>query len=245
MATNNFDQDDQQDTLASDVNRGLSDIQSTKTRGTQRLRPHIIGISIGSVLILSIIAATVWSGSRLFAKNSQPTIVGSIPQAANVVARYCNALVHHNYSQAQKYILPNSTNPSDLLRQEVEDAEQQNQGPLIRCTTFDGKDATYPKGQHFSVHVHKDKKYGGYDPDDPANVYTTKEVVSFEMDFFFQRPNAPTTYLTGNCQVLLTGKSQWLIYGSCPMHECPIPGWKRSWGIGPACFSPYVVGGKQ
>ena len=71
--------------------------------------------------------------------------------------------------------------------------------PLMRCTTSDGKDATYPKGQHFSVYVHKNK-YGGYDTDDPANVCATKEVVSFEMDFFFQRSNAPTTYLTGSCK---------------------------------------------
>ena len=244
MATNNFDQDDQQDTLASEVNRGLSDRQSTKKMGIRPSRSHIIGISVGSVLILSIIAATVWSGSSLFAKNSQPTIVGSIPQAANVVARYCNALVHHNYSQAQKYILPNSTDSSRPPQKEVEYAESQNGGPLIRCTTFDGKDATYPKGQQFFVRVHKNKD-GLYYYDDPANVYTTKEVVSFQMDFFFQKPHAPTTYLTGNCQVLLTGKSQWLIYDSCPMDECPIPGWKASWGVGPVCPPPYVVKGKQ
>ena len=244
MATNNFDQDDQQDTLAFDVNRGLSDRQSTKTIDFRPPRLQIISISVCSVLTISLIAVTVWSGSHLFAKNSQSTIVGSISQAANVVARYCNALVHHNYSQAQKHILPNSTDPSDLLQQEVKDAELQNQGPLIRCTTFDEKDATYPKGQHFFVHIHKDK-YGGYNPDDSANVYTTKEVVSFEMDFFFQKPNAPTTYLIGNCQVLLTGKSQWLIYGSCPMNECPIPNWSPLAGIGPACPPPHVVGNNQ
>ena len=234
MATNNFDQDDQQDTLASEVNRGLSDRQSTKTIDFRPSRSQIIGISVGSILILSIIAATVWSGSSLFAKNSQPTIVGSIPQAANVVARYCNALVHHNYSQAQKYILPNST---VLLQKDVEYAESLSGGPLIRCTTFGGKDVTSPKGQPFFVRVHKNKD-GLYDYNDPANVYTTKEVVSFQIDFFFQKPNVAPTYISGSCQVLHTGKQQWLIYGgSCFIPLCPIPGWKRIMGIGPVC--PY------
>ncbi len=196
MSTKNLDQDDQQSNILFDSSGDISDIQTAKKKGNRRLRSQIVGISGGSVLILSIIAVTVWSGSRIFANGSQPVTVGSIPQATNVVSNYCNALVKHNFSQAQKYILPNSTSPSDLLQQEVKDAEEQNQGPFVRCKIFNGKDTTYPQGKPFFVTIHKEGL--GYRLSDPANSYTTKEVVSFQMDFFFQKPNSPTTYLTGS-----------------------------------------------
>jgi hypothetical protein len=236
MSTKNLDQDDPQSKVSEDI----SDTRSTKKKGNQWSQSKIIGISGGSVLIISIIAVTVWSGSRIFANGSQSAPIGSIPQATNVIANYCNALVKHNFSQAQKYILPNSSSIPDLLQQEVKDAEEQNQGPLVRCKIFGGKDTTYPKGKQFFVASHKEGL--GYALSDPANSFITKEVVSFQMDFFFQKPNSPTTYLTGNCQVLSTSNQKWLIYGSCPMDECPIPGWKPFMGIGPECLPPNVVG---
>jgi hypothetical protein len=240
MSTKDLDQDDPQSKKPFEVSEDISNIQSTKKEGNQRSQSKIIGISGGSVLIISIIAVTVWSGSRIFANSSQPTPIGSIPQATNVIANYCNALVKHNFPQAQEYILPNSSSIPDLLQQEVKDAEEQNQGPLVRCKIFGGKDAMYPKGKQFFVAVHQDGL--GYRFNDPANLYTTKEVVSFQMNFLFQKPNSPTTYLTGSCQVLATSNQKWLIYGSCPMDECPIPGWKPFMGIGPVCLSPNVVG---
>ena len=229
MATNNFDQDDQQDILAIDVNSNFSNISSTKKMSSRAFQLQIIRFSALSLPILTILAVMVWSGSHLFANGSQAPLVGSIPQARNIVANYCNALVKHDFSQAQQYILPNSTSPSDLLQQEVQDAENQNQGPLAMCTIFEGQDTTYPGGKQFDL-------------DNATKSYTAKEVVSFQMEFFFQKPNAPTTYLTGSCQVLSTGNQQWLIYSSCPMDECPIPGWKAGWGLGPECPQPYVVG---
>jgi hypothetical protein len=238
MTSKNFDQNNQQDKLAFDVSGNISNIQSTKENTNRWSRSQVISISIGSILILSIITVTIWSSSRIFADRSQPAIIGSIPQAANVVANYCKALVKHNFSQAQKYILPYSTFPSDLLQQQVSDAEEQNQGPLVSCQIFNGKDATYPGGKQLAIH----KESFGYLQNDPAHSYITKEVVSFSMQFFFQKPNAPTTYLTGGCQVVSTGNQQWLIYGSCPMNECPIPDWQHSWGIGPACPPPHIVG---
>jgi hypothetical protein len=239
MATKKFDQDDQQDELSFDVSGDISDIQSAKKKGTRRSRSQIIGISGGSVLIISIIAVTVWSGSRIFANGSQPVTTSNISQATNVVANYCNALVNHNFSQAQKYILPNSSSIPDLLQQEVKDAEEQNQAPFVRCKIFDGKDTPYLGGKQFFVAIHKEGL--GYRLSDPANSYIAKEVISFQMDFFFQKPNSPTTYLTGSCQVLSNGNQKWLIYRSCPINECPIPGWKPFMGIGPVCPRPRVV----
>ncbi len=240
MSTKNLDQDDQQSTIPFDGSGDISGIQIAQKKDNRRLRSQVRGISGGSVLILSVIAVIVWSGSRIFANGSQPATIGSIPQATNVVSNYCHTLVKHHFSQAQNYLLPNSPSPSDLLQQEVKDAEEQNQGPFVRCQIFNGKDTTYPEGKPFFVTIHKEGL--GYRLSDPANWYTTKEVVSFQMDFFFQKPNSPTTYLTGSCQVLSTGNQQWLIYRSCPMAECPIPGWQTSWGIGPACPPPNVVG---
>lgn len=119
MTSKNFGQDNQQDKLALNVSRDISNIQCTKKKHTKWSPSQVIRILGGSILIISIIAITVWSSSPIFADRSQPAIIGSIPQAANFVANYCLALVKHNFSQAQQYILPNSSSIPNLLQMAI------------------------------------------------------------------------------------------------------------------------------
>ncbi len=239
MFTPKFHQHDSQAKTSLNTSGDIPMMQSIQSNGTRQRHSWVMGLAGAIVLLISLIAGTIWLDARVFAHNQKPTITGDGLQPTAIIANYCNALVKHDFSQAESYILPHSLSLPNLLQEEVADAEQQNKAPLVGCKIFASQDTTYATGKKYFVN--NDGTGNRYALNNDANWYLAKEVVSFHINFFFQKPNALTTYLTGQCDVLPTATHSWRIYDTCYINACPIPGWRAAWGHGPACPGPRVV----